>query len=88
MATAPEFTRTLSHLNDREKLMLIDAIADTLLDEGAADELAQGLGAAFERIELTYANAAQYPFGNMRPGAWAEWRRERNAALAYRGVSL
>ena len=88
MQTLPTITAQLANLTDREKLLLIDAITDTLLDEGAADELAQGLGAAFERIELTYANATPYPYGIVSPSAWNEWRRERNAALAYRGVSL
>ena len=89
MASLPKTAPSLlDGLTDRELLMLVDAVADRLLDEGAADELASGLGAAFERIELTYGNAMPYPFGNCDRNAWVAWRAERDAALAYRGVQL
>ena len=44
----------LSRMNDYEKLLLIDRIIDSLADEGAGDELAEGLGAAFERVEQAF----------------------------------
>lgn len=90
MATAPDFTNSLSHLTDRDRLMLIDAIADTFRDEALTDELAEGLAAAFERAEVGTGGVfvPHYPYGAVRPGTWAEWRTARNQLLASKGLTL
>lgn len=77
----------LSRMNDYEKLLLIDRIIDSLADEGAGDELAEGLGAAFERVEQAFPSGPIYPFGNCNPAVWAAWRITRDARLAMAGAA-
>lgn len=68
----------LRHMNDRDKLMLIDWIADQLDDE-LGDELAEGLAVAFERAEEGVSGiwSPLYP----ATGNWKEWRLERDRSL-------
>ena len=73
---------TIALMDTRTKLMLIDQIADTLGDD-IADELSEGLAAAFERAELGFSGVHTpiYPAGSLRLGVWTEWRSERDRAI-------
>lgn len=80
---AVNVTALLARMDTRTKLMLIDQIADTL-DDDLGDELTEGLAVAFERAEEGFGGVFTplYPYGAVKPGAWQEWRFERDRALA------
>lgn len=76
-------TATLAGMNDREKLMLIDMIADSLSNDLGC-ELHDGLTVAFEVAEQGFNGTwtPLYPAGVSSLNAWADWRKGRDAVLA------
>jgi hypothetical protein len=75
-------TDSLTLLSDREKLMLIDMIADQLGDD-YCDMI--DLSAAFEYAEegTSGVHTPHYPAGVTSPAVWSEWRKERDRVLNY-----
>lgn len=73
----------LAAMDDREKLLLIDFIADSMTDEGISNEI--DLSTAFDRAEET-RNPYFFPFypsHTVDRKEWAYFREERDSRLAY-----
>lgn len=82
MATANTLHSLIADLDDRDKLMLIDFIADSLSDDLGC-ELHDGLTVAFEIAEQGFSGVFTplYPAGARDPKYWDVWRLERDRRL-------
>lgn len=83
--TPSDLATAVARLDDRERLMLIDWLADQLPDH-LADELVPGLAVAFERAEEEFPSGPIYPAGAIKPAAWSNWRAIRDTYLARKGA--